>query len=199
MIFTKEQLDRLPGSTVRLRSRTICTVGERKQTLDGHTIFHCDRDCLGAWGEPVCFAETYECHPSTSDIVEVLQWADEKAEGRELPDIPSNGPLEVGMVFEGRAVESDGGPDCFDGRPITWETPLDKTGQANLPGEQILGRYGRSFRTEIRITEELTDPEEYAKFLEKKRARKQKQAAREMRRAARLGLPNSSSEQDLPF
>lgn len=123
-----------------------------------------------------------------------------------LPVIPGNGPLEVGMVFEGRAVESDGGTGDLGSRPIAWETFLDPNGQANLPGEGLLGRYGRSFRTEIRIVEELTNLDEYAKWLERRRkfedSRNEDARQRAIiagRKAARLGIPDSTRDDELPF
>ena len=78
MIFTPEQLDRLPGSTVRLRNGAICTTGEQKDMRNGFAIFHCDEDGTDEPGNPVCYAETQGGPPVLLDIIEVIQWADEK-------------------------------------------------------------------------------------------------------------------------
>ena len=85
MIFTEEQLARLPGSTVRLRNGTECIVGWESLRLHSHVALKCDKNGThDIYGE--CYANIKKCDSTEIDIVEVIQWADEKHQ----PAVPGN-------------------------------------------------------------------------------------------------------------
>ena len=79
MIFTKEQIKRLPGSTVRLRDypNHKVVVGGLSEEFPKFASFRIPPD-MRTSRDPTCFANTAKSLASSMDIVEVLQWADEK-------------------------------------------------------------------------------------------------------------------------
>ena len=79
MIFTEEQMDRLPGSTVRLKNypNHLVVVGELNQKYAAFASFHLAPEMRPSV-DPVCWANTAAGHTSGTEIVEVIQWADEK-------------------------------------------------------------------------------------------------------------------------
>ena len=78
MIFTQEQTERLPGSTVRLRDhpgRTVI-VGDIEEVFGSFTSFHVSAG-FRPWDKALCFANTGGQTNAGEDIVEVIRWADE--------------------------------------------------------------------------------------------------------------------------
>ena len=82
MIFTEEQIKRLPGSTVRLADG-------RAGTITGLITSHKRFVEFQMYGGRKALANTHELiASSTIDIIEVLQWADEKQpEPEQVPNI----------------------------------------------------------------------------------------------------------------
>ena len=76
MIFTDEQISRLPGSKVKLRCGAEVTCGDPISERPRHRVgFLCRAESAHA-AETVIFACRYEDDNDSRDITEVLEWDD---------------------------------------------------------------------------------------------------------------------------
>ena len=177
MIFTQEQIKRLPGSRVRLRNGTVCTVDELEEDLVEFMSFYCDKDGLNGNGSPICLVEVEPCEPSNIDIVEVLEWADEKHEAQTEP--ATSGNITTMGFHKVAGVETDpNGFNCL--------CPLETLRQYQRKHVQRSKIWWAIEKTLALASEALSQ-------------RAEKTAARldevdRLRKAARLGLPHARGE-----
>ena len=184
MIFTKEQIKRLPGSTVRLRDYPNHTVvvGEPSEVFSNFVSFRIPSGIRSSRG-PTCFADTAKSFADSMDIVEVLQWADEKAKdpdaGTRLASpnlgkaIISSANSEMSEIITGRIA---GQNLCVSRDELTRDAANDFTA--------IAARATRA--TRAATLEQLHDY--HARMVEQLACEIYMQHVAKMKKAARLGV-----------
>ena len=174
MIFTKEQIARLPGSRARRNDGTIDIVGKRKMGYPSFVAFS------SVGGQLFHALTTPVFAMSGSAITEVLEWADEKHEAQTEPATSGNITTSTTMGFHKVAgVETDpNGFNCL--------CPLETLRKH----QRQMVKHSRTWWS-IEKTLALAD-KALRRQAEETAARLDE--ADRLRKAARLGLPHARGE-----